>query len=164
MDPITLAIAGSFVIGVGNSLLQSNSAISQLKYQAKQKNKEAEILYFNAANQSLANSINEDLMREETAKNISDMRVSIAESGITGGTLIEYQQQAEKNAEADILMQRFNMSSAYHAQLYEAQKAKQEANEIMANAKRVKKTRWLNSLVSGASSAFDTASSGGAFK
>ena len=153
MDPITLAVAGSFVLGSANSLIQTNAQIKDLKAQAELKLKESAVLFENAAIQANANSYNEDLIRQENAHNIAQMRVSSNESGIEGGTLYEYNLETEVNAEADILMQRYNMSTQYHAMMYEAQKAQDTAMALKKNASRMKKTGWLSALLSGASSA-----------
>ena len=63
----------------------------------------------------------------------------------------------------DNLIERYNNHSAYMATMYEAQKIRAEANQILKNAKSLKKNRWINALFAGANGALGTASAGGLF-
>lgn len=161
MDPITLSVAGSFLLNGANSFIQTKSSVDNLKYQSQIKYRESAVIFQNAQKQAAANSYNEDLTRNEVAQRMATNQVRINESGLSGGTIEEYQMETEANAEADILMQRYNASSQYHALLYEAQKAKEEAVLYSKNANKANKMKWFNLLLGGASAAFGTAANAG---
>ncbi len=153
--------AASAALGAANSLSQSKSAVNQLKQQAALKNLEADIYEKNAAMQANADAYNEDMSRKQRNLELSRQRVATAQSGLTGGTLIDVQLRSDMDAEIDQAMERYNNHSRYIATMYEAQKARNEASQYLANAKSVKKTSWLNALLSGASSGLSVANSGG---
>lgn len=133
------AIAASAALGAANSLMQSNSQIDSLKQQAKLKNLEADIFEANAAAEANADAYNEDIAREQRAIELSRLRTSTAQSGLTGGTLIDVQMRSEQQAAMDDMVMRYNNHTKYTATMYEAQKARTEASQMLANAKSMKK-------------------------
>ena len=156
--------AASFGLNFANSLVQTNSQIKQLKQQAALKNLEGDIYESNAAAQSNADAYNEDMDRKARDLELSRLRATAAQSGVTGGTLIDVQMRSEQEAELDNMMARYNNHTAYTATMYEAQKSRTEASQLLANAKNAKKNRWLNAIIGGAGSALNTAVAGGMFK
>ena len=158
------AIAASAALGAANSLMQSNSQIDSLKQQAKLKNLEADIYEKNAAAEANADAYNEDVAREQRDIELSRLRTATAQNGLTGGTLIDVQMRSEQQAAMDDMVMRYNNHTKYTATMYEAQKARTEASQMLANAKSMKKTRWFSALFSGASSALGTAAAGGYLK
>lgn len=158
------AIAASAALGVANSLMQSNSQIDSLKQQAKLKNLEADIYEKNAAAEANADAYNEDVAREQRDIELSRLRTATAQSGLTGGTLIDVQMRSEQQAAMDDMVMRYNNHTKYTATMYEAQKARTEASQMLANAKSMKKTRWFSALFGGASNALGTAAAGGYLK
>lgn len=161
--PVFAAVAASAALGAANSLMQSKSQVNQLKQQAYLKNLEADILERNASAQATADAYNEDMNRKNRALELSRMRTSFAQSGVSGGTLLDVQLRSETDAEMDNLMERYNNHTKYVATMYEAQKSRQEASQYLSNARSVKKSSWLNALFSGASSGLNVAASGGLF-
>ena len=161
--PVFAAVAASAALGAANSLMQSKSQVNQLKQQAALKNLEADILERNASAQATADAYNEDMNRKNRALELSRMRTSFAQSGVSGGTLLDVQLRSETDAEMDNLMERYNNHAKYVATMYEAQKSRQEASQYLSNASSVKKSSWLNALFSGASSGLGVAASGGLF-
>ena len=163
MSDAALAAAASFGLNFANSLIQTNSQIKQLKQQAALKNLEGDIYESNAAAQANADAYNEDMDRKARDLELSQLRATTAQSGVSGGTLIDVQMRSEQEAELDNMMARYNNHTAYVATMYEAQKSRTEAQQLLANAKSMKKHRWLNAFISGASGAMGTASAGGLF-
>lgn len=163
MSGAAYAAAASFGLNFANSLIQTNSQIKQLKQQAALKNLEGDIYESNAAAQANADAYNEDMDRKARDLELSRLRATTAQSGVTGGTLIDVQMRSEQEAELDNMMARYNNHTAYVATMYEAQKSRSEAAQLLANAKAAKKNRWLNAIIGGASSAMGTASAGGLF-
>lgn len=161
---VAWAIAASAALGAANSFMQSNSQIDSLKQQARLKNLEADIYEANASAEATADAYNEDAAREQRAIELSRLRTAAAQSGLSGGTLIDVQMRSEQQAAMDDLVTRYNNHTKYVATMYEAQKSRAEASQMLANAKSMKKTSWLSALLGGASSAFGTAVSGGYFK
>lgn len=159
--PVVALAAGSAVLGMANSLIQSKQEVKSLKAQAALKNLEGDIYEKNAAAQANAAAYNEDMDRKARDLELSRLRASTAQSGLSGGTLIDVQMRSEMDAELDNMMERYNNHTAYQATMYEAQKSREEASQLLANAKSVKKTSWLKALISGASSGLSTAASGG---
>ena len=157
------AAAVSAIAGAGSSLMKSNAEIKQLKQQAALKNLEGDIYEKNAAAQSYADSYNEDIAREQRDIELSRLRASTAQSGLSGGTLIDVQMRSEREAELDDIMTRYNNHTKYKATMYEAQKARQEASQLLDNARTVKKTRWINAILGGVSSGASVGASGGIF-
>lgn len=163
MSGAALAAAASFGLNFANSLIQTNSQIKQLKQQAALKNLEGDIYESSAAAQANADAYNEDMDRKARDLELSRLRATTAQSGVTGGTLIDLQLHSEQEAEMDNLMQRYNNHTAYVATMYEAQKAYTEAEQYLANAKSAKKNKWINAFFGGATAALGTASSSGLF-
>lgn len=159
--PVFALAAGSAVLGAANSLIQSRQEVKSLKAQAALKNLEGDIYEKNAAAQANAAAYNEDMDRKARDLELSRLRVSSSQSGLSGGTLIDVQMRSEMDAELDDMMERYNNHTAYQATMYEAKKARTEASQLLANAKSVKKTSWLKALIGGASSGLSTAASGG---
>lgn len=160
---VLLAAAASFGLNFANSLVQTNKEIKQYKQQAALKNLEGDIYESNAAAQANADSYNEDMDRKARDLELSRLRATTAQSGVSGGTLIDVQMRSEQEAEMDNLMQRYNNHTAYTATMYEAQKSRTEASQLLANAKSAKKNRWLNAIIGGAGGALNTAVAGGMF-
>lgn len=163
MSGAAVAAAASFGLNFVNSLVQTKSQIKQLKQQAALKNLEGDIYEKNAAAQANADAYNEDMDRKARDLELSRLRATTAQSGVTGGTLIDVQMRSEQEAELDNMMERYNNHTAYVATMYEAQKSRTEASQLLANAKSLKKNRWLNALISGGQGALGTASAGGMF-
>lgn len=157
-------ILASVGLGAASSLMQSNSQIGSLKDQAKLKNFEADIYEANAAAQANADAYNEDMAREQRDIELSRLRASTAQSGMTGGTMIDVQMRSEQAAAMDDVMLRYNNHTKYVATKYEAQKSRLEASQMLNNAKSMKKTRWISALMGGASSGLGTAAAGGYLK
>lgn len=164
MTGADFATAASFGLNFVNSLVQTNSQIKQIKQQAALKNLEGDIFEKNAAAKANADSYNEDMDRRARDLELSRLRATSVQSGVSGGTLIDVQMRSEQEAELDNIMERYNNHTAYVATMYEAQKSRTEATQLLANAKSLKKNRWLNAFFSGASAAVGTASAGGLFK
>lgn len=158
------AVAGSTVLGAANSLIQSRQEVKSLKAQAALKNLEGDIYEKNAAAQANADAYNEDMDRKARDLELSRLRATTAQSGVSGGTLIDVQMRSEMDAEMDNMIERYNNHTAYRATMYEAQKSRTEASQLLANAKSIKKTSWLKALIGGASSGLETAGSAGFFK
>lgn len=157
-------VAGSTVLGAANSLIQSREEVKSLKAQAALKNLEGDIYEKNAEAQANADAYNEDMDRKARDLELSRLRTTTAQSGVSGGTLIDVQMRSEMDAELDNMMERYNNHTAYKATMYEAQKARTEAQQLLANAKSKKKTSWLKALIGGASSGISTAGSAGFIK
>ena len=162
--PVFMAVAASAALGAANSLTQSKSQVDQLKQQAALKNLEANIYEKNASMQATADAYNEDMNRKKRALELSRIRTATAQSGVSGGTLLDVQLRSESDAEMDNLIERYNNHTRYVATMYEAQKSRQEANQYLSNASSVKKSSWLNALFSGASSGLNVAANAGLFK
>lgn len=158
-----VAAGASALLGAANSLKQTSAQIKELKQQAALKNLEGDIYEKNAAARANADAYNEDITRKQRDLELSRLRTATAQSGLSGGTLIDVQMRSEQEAEMDNLIERYNNHSAYMATMYEAQKARMEASQYLSNAKSLKKNRWINALFAGASSALGTASAGGYF-
>lgn len=158
-----VAAGASALLGAANSLKQTSAQIKELKQQAALKNLEGDIYEKNAAARANADAYNEDITRKQRDLELSRLRTATAQSGLSGGTLIDVQMRSDQEAEMDNLIERYNNHSAYMATMYEAQKARTEASQILKNAKSLKKNRWINALFAGASSALGTASAGGYF-
>jgi len=158
------AVAASAVMGAGSSLMKSNAEIKELKQRAALKNLEGDIYEKNAAAQSYADSYNEDIAREQRDIELSRLRASTAQSGLSGGTLIDVQMRSEREAELDDIMTRYNNHTKYKATMYEAQKARQEASQLLDNARTVKKTRWINAIMGGVNGGISTAGTAGLLK
>lgn len=158
-----IATGASALLGATNSLKQTSAQIKELKQQAALKNLEGDIYEKNAAARASADAYNEDITRKQRDLELSRLRTATAQSGLSGGTLIDVQMRSEQEAEMDNLIERYNNHSAYMATMYEAQKIRAEANQILKNAKSLKKNRWINALFAGASSALGTAAAGGLF-
>ena len=158
-----VATGASALLGAANSLKQTSAQIKELKQQAALKNLEGDIYEKNAAARANADAYNEDITRKQRDLELSRLRTATAQSGLSGGTLIDVQMRSEQEAEMDNLIERYNNHSAYMATMYEAQKARMEASQYLSNAKSLKKNRWINALFAGASSALGTASAGGYF-
>lgn len=163
MSLLLAAVAASAALGAANSLKQTSAQIKELKQQAALKNLEGDIYEKNAATRASADAYNEDITRKQRDLELSRLRTATAQSGLSGGTLIDVQMRSEQEAEMDNLIERYNNHSAYMATMYEAQKIRAEANQILKNAKSLKKNRWINALFAGASGAFGTAAAGGLF-
>lgn len=161
---IPLVVAASFALNAFNSFTQQNQEIKQLKQSAALRRLEAGIMETNAKMRSAADAYNEDMARKQRDLELSHMRATTAGSGLTGGTLIDVQMRSEQEAAMDTLIERYNNHTAYVATMYEAQKARYEANQMLKNAKSAKKNRWLNAFFSGASGAMTTADAGGWLK
>lgn len=157
-------IVASVGLGAASSLMQSNSQIGSLKDQAKLKNFEADIYEENAAAQANADAYNEDMAREQRDIELSRLRASTAQSGMTGGTMIDVQMRSEQAAAMDDVMLRYNNHTKYVATKYEAQKSRLEASQMLNNAKSMKKTRWISALMGGARSGLGTAAADGYLK
>lgn len=157
--PIVAAMAVNAALGAANSLMQNKQQVKQLKQQAALKNLEGDIYERNAKMQATADAYNEDIARNERAEKLARLRTIQAQSGVSGGTLIEIQMRSEREAELDDVMTRFNNHSKYVATMYEAQKSRTEASQMLANAKSLKKNRWLNAIFAGAGSAMSTPTS-----
>ncbi len=163
MSGAAFAAAASFGLNFANSLIQTNSQIKQLKQQAALKNLEGDIYEYNAAARANADAYNEDTDRRARDLELSRLRATTAQSGVSGGTLIDVQMRSEQEAELDNMMERYNNHTAYVATMYEAQKSRTEAQQLLANAKSLKKNRWLNAFISGANGSMGTAAAGGLF-
>jgi len=159
-----IVMAASFALNAFNSFTQQNAEIKQLKQNAALKKLEASVLETNAKMRSSADAYNEDMARKQRDLELSQLRSRTAGSGLTGGTLIDVQMRSEQEAAMDALIERFNNHSAYVATMYEAQKARYEANQMLKNAKKAKKNRWLNAFFSGATGALGTGEAGGWLK
>jgi hypothetical protein len=157
--PIIAAVAASAALGAIGSLAQNKSQVKQLKQQAAIKNLEGDIYEKNAHMQAEADSYNESVARNERNETLARLRVAQAQSGVTGGTLLEIQMRSEQEAELDDMMSRYNNHTKYVATMYEAQKSRSEAQQLLANAKSLKKNRWLNAIFAGANSGLSTATS-----
>lgn len=157
-------IAASAALGAAGSLMQSNSQINSLKQQAKLKNLEADIYEANASAQANADAYNEDAAREQRDIELSRLRATTAQSGLSGGTLIDVQMRSEQQAAMDDMITRYNNHTKYTATMYEAQKSRIEASQLLSNAKSMKKTRWISALMGGANNGLSTAAAGGYFK
>lgn len=157
-------IAASVGLGAAGSLMQSDSQIKSLKQQAKLKNLEADIYEANASAQANADALNEDVEREQRDIELSRLRTATAQSGLSGGTLIDVQMRSEQQAAMDDMITRYNNHTKYTATMYEAQKSRIEASQMLNNAKSMKKSRWLSAFMGGASSGLNTAVAGGYFK
>ena len=160
---LAVASAASFGLNFFNSLQQTKSQIRQLKQQATLKNLEGDIYEKNAKTQAVADAYNEDIQRKQRDLELSRLRATTAQSGVSGGTLIDVQMRSEQEAAMDDMVTRYNNHTAYVATMYEAQKSRMEASQLLQNAKKMKKHRWLNAFISGAQGALGTASSGGMF-
>ena len=147
--PIIAAVAASAALGAIGSLAQNKSQVKQLKQQAALKNLEGDIYEKNAHMQAEADSY----------ETLARLRVAQAQSGVTGGTLLEIQMRSEQEAELDDMMARYNNHTKYVATMYEAQKSRSEAQQLLANAKSLKKNRWFNAILAGANSGMSTATS-----
>lgn len=161
---VVWAIAASAALGVAGSLMQSKSQIDSLKQQAKLKNLEADIYEANASAEANADAYNEDMAREQRDIELSRLRTTAAQSGLTGGTLIGVQMRSEQQAAMDDMITRYNNHTKYTATMYEAQKSRAEASQMLSNAKSMKKTRWLSAIMGGASNALGTAGAAGYLK
>lgn len=158
---VAWVIAGAAALGATGSLVQSNSQIKQLKQQAAVKNLEADTYERNARTQADADAYNEDVAREQRDIELSRLRTATAQSGVSGGTLIDVQMRSEQQAAMDDLVTRYNNHTKYVATRYEAQKARYEARQLLNNAKSMKKTRWLSAFLGGAQSGLTVAAAGG---
>lgn len=163
MSLLLAAVAASAALGAANSLKQTSAQIKELKRQAALKNLEGDIYEKNAAARASADAYNEDITRKQRDLELSRLRTATAQSGLSGGTLIDVQMRSEQEAEMDNLIERYNNHSAYMATMYEAQKARMEASQYLSNAKSLKKNRWINALFAGANGALGTAAAGGLF-
>lgn len=158
---VAWVVAGAAVLGAAGSLAQSNSQIKQLKQQAAVKNLEADTYERNARAQADADAYNEDVAREQRDIELSRLRTATAQSGVSGGTLIDVQMRSEQQAAMDDLVTRYNNHTKYVATRYEAQKARYEARQLLNNAKSMKKTRWLSAIIGGTQSGLNIAAAGG---
>lgn len=163
MSLLLAAVAASAALGTVNSLAQSKAEVNRLKQQAALKNLEGDIYEKNAAAQANADAYNEDMSRKQRDLELSRLRTATAQSGLTGGTLIDVQMRSESDAEMDNLIERYNNHTSFVATMYEAQKARMEASQYLKNAKGVKKNRWFNALFAGANSGLNMAAAGGLF-
>lgn len=149
-----MAVAAMLIMGGANmasSLMNSKSQIKNYKYQATMSRKEAANLYEDAANISLANSINEDTLRRQSKMELSLMKAGIKQGGLEGGTLDEVQEKTEIQMEADILLERWNGHTSYIAKKAQADNAVAMADYYGKMAKYTRKYRWANALVGGLS-------------
>lgn len=153
--------AASFATNFLGSAKQADAQAKQYKQQAALKNLEGDIYEKNAAAQANADAYNEDMDRKRRDLELSRMRTATAQSGVSGGTLIDVQLRSEMDAEMDDMMARYNNHSKYVATMYEAEKARTEAAQLLNNAKSVKKNKWLNAFIGGANAAIGTASTSG---
>lgn len=153
--------AASFATNFLGSAKQSDAQAKQYKQQAALKNLEGDIYEKNAAAQANADAYNEDMDRKQRDLELSRMRTATAQSGVTGGTLIDVQLRSEMDAAMDDMMERYNNHSKYVATMYEAEKARTEAAQLLSNAKSVKKNKWLNAFIGGTNAAIGTASTSG---
>lgn len=153
--------AASSVLGAVKSLNATKQAIKQAKQQAALKNLEGDIYESNAAAQANADAYNEDMDRKQRDLELSRLRATAAQSGVSGGTLIDVQMRSEQEAAMDDIVERYNNHSKYMAVMYEAQKARTEAQQLLANAKSMKKNRWLNALIGAVDSGLGAANSSG---
>lgn len=158
---VAWVIAGAAALGAASSLAGSNNQIKQLKQQAALKNLEAGIYEQNARSQADADAYNEDIARQQRDIELSRLRNAAAQSGVSGGTLIDVQMRSEQAAAMDDLVTRYNNHTKYVATMYEAQKARYEARQLLSNAKSMKKTRWLSAIIGGAQSGLNIAAAGG---
>ena len=158
-----IAVAASTALGTFSSLQQNKQQVKALKEQAALKSLEGDIYEKNAENQAAADAYNESIARNEREQELAEMRVRQAQSGITGGTLIDIQMRSEQEAALDDMMMRYNNHSQYVATMYEAQKSRMEASQLLSNAKSLKKNRWLNAIIGGAQSGLSTAAVAGMF-
>lgn len=158
-----VAVAASAALSGFGSLQQNKQQVSQLKKQAALKNLEGDIYEKNARNQAAADAYNESVARNEREQELANIRVRSAQSGLTGGTLIDIQMRSEQDAALDDMMMRYNNHSKYVATMYEAKKARTEAQQLLSNAKSLKKNRWLNAIVSGVQGGLGTAGAAGMF-
>lgn len=117
-----VAAGASALLGAANSLKQTSAQIKELKQQAALKNLEGDIYEKNAAARANADAYNEDITRKQRDLELSRLRTATAQSGLSGGTLIDVQMRSEQEAEMDNLIERYNNHSAYMATMYEAQR------------------------------------------
>lgn len=157
--PIVAAIGVNAALGAANSLMQNKQEVARLKQQAALKSLEGDIYERNAKMRATADAYNEDITRNERSERLARLRVVQAQSGVTGGTLLEIQMRSEREAELDDVMMRYNNHSQYVATMYEAQKSRTEASQMLANAKSLKKSRFLGAFLAGAGGAMSTPTS-----
>ena len=161
MSGAALAAAASFGLNFYSSLQQTKSQIKQLRQNAVMKYLEGNIFEKNAKQRAIADAYNEDVARKQRDLEMSRLRASTAMSGMTGGTMLEVQMRSQQEADMDDMVMRYNNHTAYVATMYEATKSRMEANQLLLTAKNLKKNKWLNAFISGASGALGTANAGG---